>query len=1142
MIHLPRPATLPPRSTTQPAGGVVAASAPTGTSDDVLLAALQAHGGDVRATAASLAMNPARVLSRVEKGGAHFDTVRGAVDAWVTRSTASTHAWSAMQPDPREVRGEAQRAAERAERRALDAKSPAETAQHLAEAVGHWLEAAALEPAHESQRSGGTLDLSLRALDTLCALQAGDSEGPWQAIRAALAGDLAACARLSATLDAPPGGVSPAEALQGALAARSLDALARKAAGLTPDAAGAAQRALASEVRDAMEAHPQQASDFLAVAVEAYGRSGRLAPGARHVRQELRAFGELCDRAVALAGPAARCPVALLEADAWRLAGHAPRARAHLAEARAHAVSPEQRRGVAIAQLRLESELGTPGRALAALPELAALAQSPEERALVSLLAGQLWAERARGEQSARGPAGGAALEEARRALFVGRQHLQESARGTGVLPPSARRIAGLLDAARSDLRGPGAAGGPGRAKSPAGGGAERARLLRMLECAPLLAGSGLAPGRALDPAWLPAPGHASGQVGAFVALAQAGLEGVTPQLASSARDAAPAAARAAFLDILRGRQGQPRAVADARRDRALGLRVARALLPAAEAAPVATLAPEQAARLREAFPSVAQGLGVLTPTEGPATPQEWHTRLQELGFAPQGEERYRYVGSDPRLEGALIERSPRRFAGVGDEAECCELRFGALGSDTAGEPRFVALDTQVHIGSLVFSAERWHRVEQGYQDTLDRAARALRSASGSRLQPGDLAEVRTLISLGRDDQVSGGSRLDRVRDRMELLRLSRRITDKAAELRKAGVLEGFQLEIGEENAAGKTTIGQMALDAVVAAGFAGRSYSPKAPTDAEKQQHPIQRHIDHGPSAGEAVFSDRTMAGSYAYNPKAGEEYLADMAARRRAWDEALFDQGIAQVSLQVNPGRSLAGEAHEDYAAQTSYVMGKREARARVAQHLLTRYEAEGTLTPEQRAGLQAAAAAGPGYRDLESLHTGEEAALRAETFARRVSNPHNEWAFIGSLERHPSRVEILQTVLDKLDDFAARSRAQAHALAPLFAAGDAQPMPEDAAARDVWRRALDLVRRPGGASDALRTQCNGVAARIDAAGEVELVLRQALPAGHPERLPRGELIDQMRRALAAQGAAAPRVRIRIFDPALAAGGAEG
>jgi hypothetical protein len=277
-------------------------------------------------------------------------------------------------------------------------------------------------------------------------------------------------------------------------------------------------------------------------------------------------------------------------------------------------------------------------------------------------------------------------------------------------------------------------------------------------------------------------------------------------------------------------------------------------------------------------------------------------------------------------------------------------------------------------------------------------------------------------------------------------------------------------------------------------------------------------------------------MAGSYAYNAAADDAWLKDMATRRRTWDHGLREAGIAQVSLQVNPGRTGDGLANEDYAAQTTVVMGKREARAAVARHLLATLD-DDALTADERDGLQAAAAAGPGYRDLESLHTGEQAALRAEHFARTVSNPANEWGFVGSFERHPSRVQILQTVVDKLDAFAEQARARARDAATLFADGMATPVPQDPGVRAAWLGLVGPIASRGTASDVINDQCDGVAARRVTDDRVEVVVRLKKKPGDPTRLPRADILEHARALLEASGVV--DVDVRIFDPALCAGG---
>ena len=1154
--------------------------------DAALTSAIEAHKGDVVSAAAAVGISPARAWKRVQVGDA-FVGVRASVDAWVAQHTVS----AAAQPGTSPIVAEHRRQAALAEAASIAASTTEAKVMGLHRAVDHWLCAARAAPSTSVGATHTETTNAVRCLDVLISLTADDAAAPWRAVRAALVGDIDGCARLLPLSSTNTSARDAAASVRDVRAAAEIGRLLGIASAVSPSTPSHELDALVASVSAGIDKYPHAATHCAAVAVEAYARAGRLHVGGPSVGRALRKLCEVIHRAASREGVSGSSRALLIEADAYQMAGRFRRARSLLAAARDASHGPAERRDVALAKIRLEHAAGRPDNQLDAIAHLraeidvdASSAPHGAEQALLGVLAAQAWMDGAVGRRSptpwvplpssvsrslhtlARGalealrlprpaqPTAPRAPKQTKpasareKALDAARTEL---ARARAALAPGGSPIvAAVVDHGQRQLRAVAGTNEPGAALA-----LDTDRIVRALEALPLARAAGVPFEQVVDADLATDADRVGGRTGALLALARAVRSGGVPSggnapIADRVGDGLEASLAAALCT-----RAPTGATAPAVVDPAMALRLATRLMPVPRpAAP--DLPDDHVARWRAAFGDVAATLGQATPTDGPQTQDEILLRLKSLGFTIQsgahdatrasgvsdgnaGTVVLGYVGDDARFADAVVQVTPRRFAGVGDDAYACEVALGALVVDGEGEPRFVRAASQVHIGALVFSSERWEGVQRGYDETLARAAAALRTVGGRRMRPGSLAEVRTLISLGRgetDDGVDSSSRLARVRDLRELHQLQQRITQRAAALKAAGIMEGFHLEIGEENAAGKTTIGQMALDAVGEAGFRTRSYSPKAPTAHERAQHPIQRHIDNGPAPGEAVFSDRTMAGSYAYNIAADDAWLQDMAIRRRSWDDRLREAGIAQLSLQVNPGRTSEGTAIDDYAAQTSVVMGKREARAAVARHLLATL-AEEELTADERAGLQAAAAAGPGYRDLESLHTGEQAALRAEHFARTVSNPANEWVFVGSFERHPSRVQILQAVHDKLDAFAAQARARAQELAPLFPEGAAMPVPEDPNAKAAWLAYVGALATRGAASDVVDAQCDGIAARRSAAGRVELVLRLKKKSTDPARMPRAEILEHARAILQATGVV--DVDLRIFDPALCAGG---
>ncbi len=1134
-----------------------------------------------------MGVSPARAWKRVQVDDA-FVGVRASVDSWVAQHTASATLPRASSPAAAEHR----RQAALCEAGAIAASTTEAKVAGLHRAVHHWLGAASTEPSPSVGAPRAATTNALRCLEVLTTLTADDPASPWPAVRAALAGDIDGCARLVPLSLMSPAARDAVATVRDVNAATTLNRLVRKISHLSSSTPAREVDALVASIVEAIEKHPQAATRCAAVAVEAFARAGRLDAGAAGVGRALRTLGTVIHRAATIEGASGASSALLVEADAYRLAGRFRRARSLVAAARDATHDPAQRRDIALAQLRLEHAAGRPeqqldavARARADIDVDATDTTRGAEQALLAVLAAQAWVDVAAAHRApprwtqVASPVGRSLQALARGALSA--LGLTRAAQTSAQHAPSPRTTPltreAALDAARTELVRARAALAPGSNATVAAAieqchrqlraahgtnvtsaalAIDTDHIVRVLEAMPLARAAGLPVDRLFDVDVLVGDQRVGGRIGALMGLAGAPRSGLVPSgggasVVNVLDDGVGRGIDAALAAALQQRSvhGNVDANVDVNVvDSALGLRLAMRLTPPPRA-PAPRLSDDVDGRLRLAFQDVADALGIATPTAGPETQAEVVRRLQTLGFAPRSITSdvsassassdadgravvLAHVGHDPRFADAVVRVMPRRFAGVGDDAYACEVALGTQLVDDEGELCFVASASQVHIGALVFSSERWEGVQRGYDDTLARAAAALRTVGGRRMRPGSLAEVRTLISLGRGEAVDGGSRLDRVRDLRELHQLQRKITERAAALKASGVIEGFHLEIGEENAAGKTTIGQMALDAVGEAGFRTRSYSPKAPTAQERAQHPIQRHIDNGPSPGEAVFSDRTMAGSYAYNDAADDAWLQDMATRRRAWDDGLREAGIAQVSLQVNPGRAGDGLAIDDYAAQTSVVMGKREARAAVARHLLATLD-DDALTADERDGLQAAAAAGPGYRDLESLHTGEQAALRAEHFARTVSNPANEWGFVGSFERHPSRVQILQAVVDKLDAFAEQARARAQDTATLFADGVAMPMPQDPGVRAAWLGLVGPIASRGTASDVINDQCDGVAARRVADDRVEVVVRLKKKPGDPGRMPRADIVAHARALLGASGMS--DVDVRIFDPAL-------
>ena len=382
----------------------------------------------------------------------------------------------------------------------------------------------------------------------------------------------------------------------------------------------------------------------------------------------------------------------------------------------------------------------------------------------------------------------------------------------------------------------------------------------------------------------------------------------------------------------------------------------------------------------------VQAALRALTPK---STAEDLRAALGKLGFTPAG------------VEGGVV-----RFTRGKEQVD---LRPFAIGGLPAAEVRVHRRGADkdkrgVYFQGTVFKPKQWAAFQERYQTEVARFVRAVKA--GDQPLPDDLDELKAFLALG----MPAAERAEEAAQEAEIAAGLATLSGQLADMRAAGTApRGVVVYVAGPDAAGKTSTGGIIMQALEAAGYAGRSDSFKAPSAEERAQHWLKRFERGIPAEGEVVFWDRGPAGDSVYGP-ADDARAKVMGKELEAFEAELRAQGIllVKVELSADPMKQAA-------------TFGKRLARQHIAARLEVALAAPGALTDEGQAGL-AEVKGKLDTADFEAFERYEDIQARFLRFVE-ASGGVEPWMVIDATRRHAARLDLMAGFGAALDRFAAR-----------------------------------------------------------------------------------------------------------------------
>jgi polyphosphate kinase 2 (PPK2 family) len=295
-----------------------------------------------------------------------------------------------------------------------------------------------------------------------------------------------------------------------------------------------------------------------------------------------------------------------------------------------------------------------------------------------------------------------------------------------------------------------------------------------------------------------------------------------------------------------------------------------------------------------------------------------------------------------------------------------------------------------------------YRRMEQSFDEVMGTFDKAL-EAQGKRPLPTTFDALKSFIDGGKG---KSAQKKDLARD-AEVEAKVAGLTEKLDAMKQAGTApRAIVVYTDGPDGAGKSSTGTIVLRSLTSAGYLTGVVSFKAPSEAERAQHWLQRFRDRGVPGGdaEAVFWDRGPAGDAVYGDKSPTA-VKKMAGELRTFERDLENDGVLLFKVHIY--------ADQEKQART---FGKRLARQHAADLIEAKLEKRGALTEAASAALDNIRQKIDGD-DLRALVRFEEHQARFARFSKLA-----DMLMVDASKRHPARLKLIEAMSEKLDAWSA------------------------------------------------------------------------------------------------------------------------
>lgn len=387
-------------------------------------------------------------------------------------------------------------------------------------------------------------------------------------------------------------------------------------------------------------------------------------------------------------------------------------------------------------------------------------------------------------------------------------------------------------------------------------------------------------------------------------------------------------------------------------------------------------------------FADVSQALSPLAPD---ATAADLRAALGGLGFAPRAAAEAGWV----RFGRGKAEVSLRPFSIGGLPAAELEVRAPAKKKKSKSKQG-------VFFQGAVFTAKQWDALQTRYSDEISRFVKAVAADAGP--LPDDFDGLKGFLERG----MKPAEREKRAGRAAELERGTDLLAAKLDAMKAAGTApKGVIVYVAGPDAAGKSSTGGIVMRALEKAGYDLGTAVFKAPSEAERKQHWLERFERGMPEAGQAIFWDRGPAGDSVYG-QASDARTRTMGHEMAAMEKDLREQGILLVKVELSA-------APEKQAA----TFGKRLARQHIAAKLEAALAVEGQLDGDAEAGIAEIKGKLDGA-DFTAFMDFEAIQGRFMRFVE-ASSAVEPWMVIDATKRHAARLDLIQGFDAALERFA-------------------------------------------------------------------------------------------------------------------------
>lgn len=374
---------------------------------------------------------------------------------------------------------------------------------------------------------------------------------------------------------------------------------------------------------------------------------------------------------------------------------------------------------------------------------------------------------------------------------------------------------------------------------------------------------------------------------------------------------------------------------------------------------------------------------------------------LAKAGFEP--------ALDDPMEPGRRRFRSGRFELAVESSALGLEPALLLELSDRLAKKKHRFVDEAVAMGPAILGRETFDRMKARFTEEMARFASGL-EALGEGVLPSDLEALKALGAAGQSAKKQKKEAADEAAIALATQKLTARIDAMKAQ---GQAPKGIIVYVEGPDGAGKTSTGAIVMRAIEDAGYKPRSEVFKAPTEAERKQHWLQRFERGVPKKGEVVFWDRGPAGDAVYGkPTAAKK--AEMGKELVAFERALEKDGVLLFKLELFASESKQAD-----------TFGKRLARQAMAAQLQGVLAARGGLDAGKTAGL-ANIAGKIDADDFRALETYQD--VQASFLAFVGQSGPASWNVVDATKRHDARLEIMERFEQALSGFVPKAQASA------------------------------------------------------------------------------------------------------------------